>query len=161
MSASVYASLYTYLTPVPPAVPFPLLIRASHIISLPRIFITPHLTLASPVVDPQKPTDSLAAGESEILHQPRVFLSRPRSSKRVIIACNFEKEAQRQAKLNKTPPPCDYFDFISGISSGGLIAIMLGRLKMVRIQVFQGFNCTLDQRLYRPLYKVKRRSLQS
>ncbi|KAI9892414.1 MAG: hypothetical protein M1814_001371 [Vezdaea aestivalis] len=34
------------------------------------------------------------------------------------------------AQLDFTPKPCEYFDLIGGTSTGGLIAIMLGRLKM-------------------------------
>ena len=42
------------------------------------------------------------------------------------------EEVQRLAKLNETPHPCNYFDLIGGTSTGGLIAIMLGRLKIVQ-----------------------------
>lgn len=33
-------------------------------------------------------------------------------------------------EADKVPKPCDYFDLISGTGTGGLIAIMLGRLRM-------------------------------
>ncbi|KAF2018299.1 FabD/lysophospholipase-like protein [Aaosphaeria arxii CBS 175.79] len=37
---------------------------------------------------------------------------------------------QPQTKDRALPKPCDYFDVICGTSTGGLIAIMLGRLEM-------------------------------
>ena len=33
------------------------------------------------------------------------------------------------------PRPCEYFDLICGTSTGGLIALMLGRLRMVCISL--------------------------
>lgn len=35
-----------------------------------------------------------------------------------------------EGQLSKEPRPCDVFDLIAGTSTGGLIAVMLGRLHM-------------------------------
>jgi patatin-like phospholipase/acyl hydrolase len=40
---------------------------------------------------------------------------------------------ERREKLAATPRPCEYFDLMCGTSTGGFIAIMLGRLRMVHI----------------------------
>lgn len=37
-------------------------------------------------------------------------------------------QIQRESGLRITPKPCEVFDLIGGTSTGGLIAIMLGRL---------------------------------
>ena len=41
------------------------------------------------------------------------------------------REIQRLNGDSHPPLPCEYFDLIGGTSTGGLIAIMLGRLRMV------------------------------
>ncbi|EXJ76783.1 uncharacterized protein A1O5_01291 [Cladophialophora psammophila CBS 110553] len=40
------------------------------------------------------------------------------------------KHLMQTVDADSPPKPCDYFDLIGGTSTGGLIAIMLGRLKM-------------------------------
>jgi patatin-like phospholipase/acyl hydrolase len=40
---------------------------------------------------------------------------------------------QRETGEATTPHPYQYFDLIGGTSTGGLIAIMLGRLRMVNL----------------------------
>lgn len=41
-----------------------------------------------------------------------------------------EDRPEDQASDDADPRPCDYFDLIAGTGTGGLIAIMLGRLRM-------------------------------
>jgi patatin-like phospholipase/acyl hydrolase len=42
---------------------------------------------------------------------------------------------QFEAKLPEVPEPWRYFDLICGTSTGGLLALMLGRLRMVSIHI--------------------------
>ena len=42
----------------------------------------------------------------------------------------FVETEGRAPKLEEIPKPCDYFDLIAGTGTGGLIAIMLGRLRL-------------------------------
>jgi len=43
----------------------------------------------------------------------------------------FEQERRTGKKLPGPPEPWRYFDLICGTSTGGLLALMLGRLRMV------------------------------
>lgn len=42
------------------------------------------------------------------------------------------------------PKPCDYFDMIGGTSTGGLIAIMLGRLRMTIDECITAYTSLSD-----------------
>lgn len=50
----------------------------------------------------------------------------------IMILERIMTEVQKQQKLAEVPHPYSYFDLICGTGTGGLIALMLGRLKMVR-----------------------------
>ena len=45
------------------------------------------------------------------------------------------------------PKPCDYFDLIGGTSTGGLIAVMLGRLRMTVDECVTAYT-TLSDRVF-------------
>ena len=74
-------------------------------------------------------------------HMPRILAidgGGVRGLSSLLILQRLMQEVQRlmeesgTTKGSSTPPlPCEYFDLICGTSTGGLIAIMLGRLRMV------------------------------
>ncbi|EKM81516.1 hypothetical protein AGABI1DRAFT_83008 [Agaricus bisporus var. burnettii JB137-S8] len=43
---------------------------------------------------------------------------------------NEKRKKDGEKPLSALPKPCDYFDLIGGTSTGGIIALMLGRLRM-------------------------------
>ena len=49
----------------------------------------------------------------------------------VLILKFLMKRLKFEAKLSKIPEPWRHFDLICGTSTGGLLALMLGRLRMV------------------------------
>ena len=49
----------------------------------------------------------------------------------LMMRLKFEEEKRTGKKLPDYPEPWKYFDLICGTSTGGLLALMLGRLRMV------------------------------
>ena len=71
----------------------------------------------------------------DIKHCPRILSldgGGVRGLSSLLILREIMEEIGRRTKAAaETPLPCEYFDLIGGTSTGGLIAIMLGRLGMV------------------------------
>jgi patatin-like phospholipase/acyl hydrolase len=51
--------------------------------------------------------------------------------KALMIQVSLQQVSEDGQPLGLIPKPADYFDLICGTSTGGLIALMLGRLRMV------------------------------
>jgi patatin-like phospholipase/acyl hydrolase len=51
--------------------------------------------------------------------------------KEIMAQVSRQQALDRPNEPRSNPRPCDVFDMICGTSTGGLIAIMLGRLEMV------------------------------
>ncbi|KAH8824408.1 acyl transferase/acyl hydrolase/lysophospholipase [Flagelloscypha sp. PMI_526] len=68
---------------------------------------------------------------------------------------------QTVLNLDSTPLPCDHFDVIGGSGSGGLLSLLLGRLRMSVDTAIEHFIC-LYKSLYEPnLDKCQRSNLLS
>ncbi|EXA32212.1 hypothetical protein FOVG_16583 [Fusarium oxysporum f. sp. pisi HDV247] len=52
------------------------------------------------------------------------------------------------------PKPCDYFDMIGGTSTGGLIAVMLGRLRMTVDECIDAYTSLSDKVFEKKSHKV-------
>ena len=57
---------------------------------------------------------------------------------------NRQRRAANQNEPTSVVKPCDVFDLICGTSTGGLIAIMLGRLQMVCFNPLVPSICLLN-----------------
>ncbi|CAK7199271.1 hypothetical protein SEUCBS139899_001946 [Sporothrix eucalyptigena] len=53
------------------------------------------------------------------------------------------------------PKPCEYFDMIGGTSTGGLIAVMLGRLRMTVGECIEAYTSLSDKVFEKKSYRVK------
>ena len=58
---------------------------------------------------------------------------------------NILEKVAREQGLSQSPKPCDFFDMIGGTSTGGLIAIMLGRMKMSVDDCIEAYTKLSDQ----------------
>jgi len=86
---------------------------------------------------PSAPPSRTFLTPTEINHCPRILSldgGGVRALSSLLIVREIMEEIQRQTSAAETPLPCEYFDLIGGTSTGGLIAIMLGRLGMVRLR---------------------------
>jgi len=56
--------------------------------------------------------------------------------------------------LDSPPKPCDYFDMIGGTSTGGLIAVMLGRLRMTVDECIVAYTSLSDRVFEKKSHRV-------
>ena len=49
----------------------------------------------------------------------------------IMMRLKFEEEKKLGRRFPESPEPWKYFDLICGTSTGGLLALMLGRLRLV------------------------------
>ncbi|KAK3935444.1 acyl transferase/acyl hydrolase/lysophospholipase [Diplogelasinospora grovesii] len=64
------------------------------------------------------------------------------------------KQLMSTVDPDSPPKPCDYFDMIGGTSTGGLIAIMLGRLQMTVDQCIAAYTSLSDRVFEKKSHRV-------
>ncbi|THU84988.1 FabD/lysophospholipase-like protein [Dendrothele bispora CBS 962.96] len=63
----------------------------------------------------------------------------------LIILHEIMVRVQARKDLPDLPNPCEYFHLMGGTSTGGLIAIMLGRLEMSTEEALAQYKATADR----------------
>lgn len=63
----------------------------------------------------------------------------------LLILKHIFRTIQIEGGLEKEPLPCDVFDLITGTSTGGLIAVMLGRLHMTIDECTQQYKAVSEK----------------
>ncbi|KAI8410960.1 hypothetical protein FOFC_07554 [Fusarium oxysporum] len=63
----------------------------------------------------------------------------------LLVLEHIMEKIQKAKKLDEVPRPCDYFDLIGGTSTGGIIAIMLGRLRMTVDECIRAYKKVAQQ----------------
>ncbi|SJK99991.1 uncharacterized protein ARMOST_03302 [Armillaria ostoyae] len=58
----------------------------------------------------------------------------------LLVLDEIMRRVQTHENLPDAPKPCEYFDLIGGTGTGGLVAIMLGRLKMSTTEALRCYN---------------------
>ncbi|KAF2008315.1 FabD/lysophospholipase-like protein, partial [Aaosphaeria arxii CBS 175.79] len=64
------------------------------------------------------------------------------------------EQLMEAVNLDDPPKPCDYFDMIGGTSTGGLIAVMLGRLKMSIDECIDAYLSIMDRVFKKKQHRV-------
>ncbi|KAJ1331133.1 FxSxx-COOH system tetratricopeptide repeat protein [Microdochium nivale] len=58
----------------------------------------------------------------------------------LVVLDTIMRRIQQEQGLSKIPRPCEYFHLIGGVSTGGLVAILLGRLQMTTTDAIAAYN---------------------
>jgi hypothetical protein len=98
---------------------------------LSKILRRPLTPLYLNVMDDTNSKLAIAPSEPEaVLHRPRILAIDGVGIRGLEFLRNVMEKIGGRLELNEPALPCQYFDLIGGAGTGGLIAIMLGRLGM-------------------------------